>query len=130
MIANYYYESPDDLIEDLKQRLTKMDASTARRLNKQLSNFAYEFTDTTDLPQNHDVHKFISTLIGALHWIELGKRRREELVGKNMLDRCEVSPLFFVPKARVGIFASGQNQTAIRTEPGEVHRLRMEKLMY
>jgi len=73
MIANYYYESPDDLCEDLKQRLAKMDENTARRLNQQLFNFARDFTDTTDLPQNHDVHKFISALNDVLQWLEAGK---------------------------------------------------------
>jgi hypothetical protein len=73
MIANYYYESPDDLSEDLKQRLAKMDASTARPLNRQLFDFAHNFTTAVDLPQDHDVHKFISTLNGVLHWIESGR---------------------------------------------------------
>jgi hypothetical protein len=73
MIANYYYQSPDDLCEDLKQRLAKMDENTARRLHKQLFNFVHDFSNAVDLPQDHDVHKFISTLNDALHWIESGR---------------------------------------------------------
>ena len=73
MPAKYYYEYLDDLNEDLKQRLAKMNASTGSRLNKQLSDFAHDFTNAADLPHEHDVHKFISTLSGVLHWIESGR---------------------------------------------------------
>jgi hypothetical protein len=73
MPTKYYYEYLDDLNEDLKQRLAKMDESTARPLNKQLLDFVHDFTNAVDLPQDHDVHKFISSLSGVLHWIESGR---------------------------------------------------------